>query len=364
MSSSSLVSESDSSVSQRSMPSLADNNTVGSAMREETNSSPNSSQGLSHQGWNQQVVNRFKEIKQKIWHALKENSNHASTEALIERAPSGKEMSGTSDISSQDCVDNPGSFHVGNGSSGYDPSRGRLGYIQRTSSLNESLDRYTELFERTFGGGAKWHHSKSLKLTNEGKVPSSGFASKSFKRRLSLPDLDSFCSSLNDPYRDSLSSVMPIRTAGDCCTIVEKNNHCEPKSFSTLVEEQTPEPLHAVLETEFQKDTINGNDGGLNVLSSADSKVEKNHEGNAKTGDQSDSTVGKGSLQQDQTFGLTMNHSRELVSFSTEMAEPGPVSDLEARFPDDLNNLAEFQIYEGTLTYLLCSYLKLTKFLA
>jgi hypothetical protein len=32
-----------------------------------------SSQGLSHQGWNQQVINRFKEIKQRIKHALKEN---------------------------------------------------------------------------------------------------------------------------------------------------------------------------------------------------------------------------------------------------------------------------------------------------
>ncbi|XP_040992546.1 LOW QUALITY PROTEIN: uncharacterized protein LOC121239366 [Juglans microcarpa x Juglans regia] len=351
MLSSSLVSESDSSVSQRSMPSMADNNTVGGAMRQETNSSsPDSSQGLIHRGWNQQVINHFKEIKQKIWHALKENrkeSNPTSMEPLIEREPFGKEISGTSKISmSQGGIDNPGSFHEGNGSN-YDPSRGRLGYIQRTSSLNESLDRYTELFERTFGQGAKWHHSKSLKLTDEGKVPSSGFASKSFKRRLSLPDLDYFCSSLNDPSRDSLSSVMPIRTAGDCCTIVEKNNHCEPKSFSTLVEEQTPEPIHAALETEFQKDMINGNDSGWNVLSSADLTEERNHEGNAKTGNLSDLTVGKGSLQPDQIFGLTMNHSRELVGFSTKLVEPDPVSDLQTRFPDDLNNLAEFPIYEG-----------------
>ncbi|KAG7949794.1 hypothetical protein I3843_13G080800 [Carya illinoinensis] len=346
MLSSSLVSESDSSVSQRTMPSMADNNTVGSAMRQETNSSsPDSSQGLIHQGWNQQVINRFKEIKQKIWHALKENrkeSNRTSMEALIEREPSGKEISGMSKIStSQDGIDNPGGFHEGNGSD-YDPSRGRLGHIQRTSSLNESLDRYTELFERTFGQGAKWHHSKSLKLTNEGKVPSSGFASKSFKRRLSLPDLDYFFSPLNDPSRDSLSSVMPIRTAGDCCTIVDKNNHCEPKSFSTLIEEQTPEPIHAALETEFQKDMIYGNDGGRNVLSSADLTVERNHEGNVKTGN-----LRKRSLQQDQIFGLTMNHSTELVGSSTEQAKPDPVSDHETRFPDDLNNLAQFPIFKG-----------------
>lgn len=264
----------------KSMPFMADNDSIGSL---------DSSQGLSHQGWNQQVINRFKEIKQRIKHVLKENrkeSNHTSTEAVLERDPSGKEMSKRPEISD------------------YDISRGRPDGIQRASSLNESLGRYTELFERSFGGETKWLHSKSLKLTNESKIPPSGSAPKPF-RRVSLPDLDAFCSFLNEAPSDALSSEM-----------------------------HAIEPIHADLETEFQKD----------IQSSEDLMVGGNYEGTA---------TGESILHQDQKIGLTMSLSRELEDPCTELAEPGPVSDLETFFPDDITSIAELPIYEGNCTHLL-----------
>jgi hypothetical protein len=266
-----------------------------------------SSQGLSHQGWNQQVINRFKEIKQRIKHALKENrkeSNHTPTEAVLERDPSGKEMSKRPEISD------------------YDLSRGRPDGIQRTSSLNESLDRYTELFERSYGREVKWLQSKSLKLTNESKIPSSGRAPKSF-RRLSLPDLDSFCSFLNEASTDALSSEM--------LTMADNDHYKEPNTVSTPVEAQTIEQTHADLETEFQKDMTKVIDSHCNIQSSDDPTVGGNYEGTAKTG------------------GL----SRELAHPCTELAEPGPVSDLETCFPDDITSIAELPIYEGNCTHLL-----------
>lgn len=294
----------------KSMPFMADSNSIGSTVTQESNfNSLDSSQGLSHQGWNQQVINRFKEIKQRIKHALKENkkeSNHTSTEAVLERDPSGKEMSKRPEISDH-----------------YDLSRGRPDCIQRTSSLNESLDRYTELFERSYGREAKWLQSKSLKLTNESKIPSSGRAPMSFRRRLSLPDLDSFCSFLNEASTDALSSEM--------LTMADNDHYKEPKTVSTPVEAQTIEPTHADLETKFQKDMTEVIDSRCNIQSSDDPTVGGNYEGTAKTG------------------GL----SRELAHPCTELAEPGPVSDLDTCFPDDITSITEIPIYEGNCTHLL-----------
>lgn len=187
---------------------------------------------------------------------------------------------------------------------------------------SKSVDRYTELFGRSFGREAKWLHSKSLKLTNESKIPLSGRAPKSFRRRLSLPDLDSLCSFLNESSSDALSSEM--------LTVVD-NDHCkEPKTVSTPVEAQTIEPIHAALETEFQKDMTQVIDSRCNIQSSDDLM-----EG------------GESILHQDQKIGLTIIDSRELAHPCTELAEPGPVSDLETCFPDDITSIAELPIYEG-----------------
>lgn len=337
---------------------MADNNSVGSAMRQEIDlSSLDSSQGLSYPGWNQQVINRFKQIKQKIMHALKENrkeSNHTSMEAPLERVPSacqipsdGKEMSKSSEISmSQDGMDNPRSCYEANGSDN-DLSKGRLDFMRRTSSLNESLDRYTELFERTFGREAKWHHSKSLKLTNEVKDPSSGHPPSSLIRRLSLPDLDSLCTFLNEASSSAQSSEMPGRTNVDCSTMAESDHHSESKSVSTSLEAQTSKPTHDAVETKFQKDMIEGSDNSWNVNSSADLTAGRNYEGIAKTDDPSELAIGEGSLHQDQKIGLTMNLGTDLAHPCTELAGPGPVSDLETCFPDDKNSLAELPICEG-----------------
>ncbi|KAL4610507.1 hypothetical protein ACB092_08G055300 [Castanea dentata] len=335
----SLESQSGASKSQKeyqlqSILFMADNNSAVSAIRQETDlSSLESSQGLSNQGWNQRVINRFKEIKQKIMHALKENrneSNHTFMEALDESVPpgcqissDGKQMSKSSEISThQDGIDNPRSYEA-NGPD-YDPSRGRLDRMQRTSSLNESLNRYTELFERSFGREAKWHHSKSLKLTNEVKVPSSGHPPKSFIRRLSLPDLDSLCTFLNEASGNAQTLVMPGRTTADCSTMAESKNHSEPKSVSTSLEAHTSKPTHDAAESEFLKDVIGVSDSSWNIKSSADLIAGKNYEGINEIDDPRESAIEESSLHQDQKIGLTMNLRTELAHPCAELREPGP----------------------------------------
>ncbi|KAH6828380.1 hypothetical protein C2S53_019988 [Perilla frutescens var. hirtella] len=60
---------------------------------------------------------------------------------------------------------------------------------QRSSSLNESLDKYARLFENSFGKDVKLSSSQSLRLTTE-----YGYAPLSFKRKRSLSNADSYYS--------------------------------------------------------------------------------------------------------------------------------------------------------------------------
>lgn len=310
---------------------LATNNSIGSGTQE-----------LSYQGWNHHVVNRFKEIKQRIKHALMENrkeSNHKSAEALTESDPYAKVMSKRPEIFlyHRQSIDKSRSSNDVNASD-YDPSKGRPSHIRRSSSLNESVDRYAELFQRSFGREAKWLQSKSLKLTNESKFPSGGRPPKSVRRRLSLPDLDSFTSFLNELSIDALSTEMKARTDAHSAAISENEHHGETKTISTPFKAQTIETRHDVLETEVIE-------SGCNIQSSEDPTVGGNDEETENRGAFSASAIEKSSLLQD--TGLAMNHSRELEHPWTEVAEPGPHSDHETWFPHDITTIAELLIHEG-----------------
>ena len=216
-----------------------------------TSDSHEDSERFSHQGWNQLVMRRFKDIKQKLMHALQE-SKKGNTPTLIETLVSedpsrcdDKEMSETLNLincEERSKID------------GLDDTVGkrRLQRVSRTSFLDESLDRYSQLFESSCRSEPKLHHSRSLKLRSEEKVTSTANAKKSTRRNLSLPDLDSLCSFLNGPLRDSFRSGIPVKNGEDHKTSMENDSHIGPKSVSLDVDTGKSGRLEAILETEFQ----------------------------------------------------------------------------------------------------------------
>ncbi|KAM5583669.1 protein TRM32 [Rosa sericea] len=207
-------------------------------------------EGFRYQGWNQLVMSRFKDIKQKLMHAPQESkkgNTPTSTETLVPEDPSGcdgKEMSETPEMitgEERSKID------------GLDDTLGkRKRRVSRTSSLDESLNRYSQLFESSCRSEAKLHHSMSLKLRSEEKVSSTGNAQKSTRRNLSLPDLDSLCSFLNGPPRDAFRLGIPVKNVVDHKTSKENDSHIGPKSVSLNVDTDKSERLEAILETEFQ----------------------------------------------------------------------------------------------------------------
>ncbi|KAK6271983.1 PREDICTED: protein TRM32 [Theobroma cacao] len=235
-----------------------------------TEEASSSSPGSDSPRWNHLVMNHLKDIKQRIKQALRERRksiNHTMVDGLTLQVSSRdalstyeREMSESLEKTTveQHGIDDFNSSYQTN-ASGRDPRNGRLNRIRRTKSINESLDRYTQLFEHSVSKEANLLHSKSLKLTNEDKVPSRVFAPKFFRRISSLSDLDSFCSLLHGVSREALSSEMPIRTVVNYDANKESAGHNEPKSISFPQDIDKFELVEAVLEAQSQEKLIEGN---------------------------------------------------------------------------------------------------------
>ncbi|XP_022755763.1 protein TRM32-like [Durio zibethinus] len=296
----------------------------------------------SSQRWNHLVMNRIKDIKQRIKQALKEKRksiNHTMVDGLTHQVSSRDTSSiNEREISEslektpmeQDSINSFNSFQTD--ASDHDISNARLHRMRRTKSINESLDRYTRLFEHTVSKEADLHHSKSLKLTTEDKVPSRGRAPNFFRRISSLSDLESFCSLLQEVSRDALSSEMPIRSILNYDANKESDAHNEPQSISFPEDMDKFELVEAVLEAELQEKMME-----VNSRSSTGLLVDRNREEFAKPCDFDEDVVElameKSSRQQEQEIVFAVNPSKELTQ---------PTSDLS-----DITSRAESSIPEG-----------------
>ncbi|XP_015874079.4 uncharacterized protein LOC107411083 [Ziziphus jujuba] len=293
-----------------------------------SSTSPSLPHGSSNHGWNQLVLNRFRDIKQKIKHALKESNkkNKPTTiEAALQSVPfGGNEMSNRLEIT----IGQNGNEIDG---SNEDISKRSAHLVRRTSSLNESLDRYTQLFETSFGRATKLPHSRSLRMMNEEKVQSSGHARKSSRRNLSLPDLDSICSFLNGASHDAFRLGMPIKTIVD-------HSQTKPKIISFS------EPLNVMVEDDFQNSMLERRDTSVDIEYSAGLKVSENDNGLPATDGQMDvneSAVRESITHQEQEIGISEDPAREFPQTSQE-------SIIETQFTDDVTSTAEFPMPEGS----------------
>ncbi|KAK4285221.1 hypothetical protein QN277_001948 [Acacia crassicarpa] len=239
-----------------------------------------------HKGWNQLVIHRFKVIKQRIMHALMEftkNGYHTSSEAFRRRVSYENQLGKEVSQSLEDGVtENIISNEIK--ASDYGSNKHEIPLMRRTSSLNESMDRYTQLFERTFAKDVKWHSSmsKSLKVTNADNNRTSGHAPKSSKRNLSLPNIESIGFILHEAICDAHDAgSIPARRSLDKNKTEETDILVQRKSVSLLVSKD--KPRDDIIGTEAkEEDESSGRDVTPNPLSHSTAENGSSYQENAE----------------------------------------------------------------------------------
>ncbi|PON36713.1 hypothetical protein PanWU01x14_326140 [Parasponia andersonii] len=295
---------------------------------------------VNNHGWNRLVINRFRDIKQKIKQALKESKKehgHTAVDADYQSDPFGGRTSIDGTEMSERLQMTIGQDGNKIDISNDDLRKRRLQRVRRTSSLNESLDRYTQLFENAFGRETKYRHSRSLRVTTEEKVPSN--ARKSCRTNLSLPDLDSFSSFLNGtPYDAPIHLVMPNKTLVDHITHKDRDNQTELESLNLAVNTDLSQPLEGVIETELQR-----SGSSANIEYSGSSTVDGKEETTSITDniveDENKPARESSAYQEEEIF--VTNDPKE------ELSQPNYKSVIETCIPEDLTNSAEFPTSEG-----------------
>ncbi|KAF5744609.1 hypothetical protein HS088_TW07G00184 [Tripterygium wilfordii] len=235
---------------EKSIP-LKSDDMEGTATRQETIPSMDSSGELNNHWWHLSLKNHFKDVKRKIKHVLRERKKerrHSLKNALLHRVPSrgsyineerekAEKLGGT--VLCQDEIGNQQSDVTGGSSinylrNGYAPS------INRASSLHASLDRYTKLFEYGFSKETNWKHSKSLSWTTEYRHISGDPTLSSPRRRLSLSDLDSLPSFANEASLADPLSRMPTTATLDCDSRGDIDIHDVLESVNVVTEKFEP----------------------------------------------------------------------------------------------------------------------------
>lgn len=217
------------------------------AMKQEDRAS---SSGKSHLNnvhrWNQTVTNQIKRIKRRIRRAFKEERKEkAPADAVLDRISHGS----SSPADTKEISENSQYQDGENWTTVSKPH-----HMERTSSIHESLDRYSQLFENAYGREPNLHHSKSLKLTVEDRNSSVGHSRKSFRRRLSLPDPESLSFLLGVVSLDAICSDMRVMKDGDLRVITECNSGSRLNSSAIPSNPNGSAPLQDSSEVRFLED--------------------------------------------------------------------------------------------------------------
>ncbi|KAK8550891.1 hypothetical protein V6N12_039574 [Hibiscus sabdariffa] len=244
---------------------------AGAQLSKSKEEESSSSHGSDSQRWNHLLMNRLKDIKQRIKQALKERRksiNHTRANELTLQV-SSIDTSYTNDRDTSEISKKTANSCTPNNADDHDIDNVRLKRMRRTKSINESLDRYTQLFQHSGSKEPDLNHSRSLKLRIEDKVPSRGNnAPKFFRRISSLSDLESFCSLLYEVSCDTLSPEIPIRSIQDNDADKETDARNEPKPTSFPEDTDKFELVEAVIDAELQENTREGSDnrGSIGLL--------------------------------------------------------------------------------------------------
>ncbi|XP_022743966.1 uncharacterized protein LOC111294926 [Durio zibethinus] len=173
-------------------------------------SSSGSSQHLKQSGGNQVARKRFKHLKQNIKHAIKESKKERyriAMDAVLHKIPHKKGFS--KDLTKNILDHFKNLSRIRDVFPEFSTSKRRMQYERRASSFNESMDRYTQLYESSINREAKVHISKRIQESREEEmVLPRRSAPKSLGRILSSPELHSYFYQRED-FSDAFSSDMP-----------------------------------------------------------------------------------------------------------------------------------------------------------
>ncbi|CAI9770514.1 unnamed protein product [Fraxinus pennsylvanica] len=194
----------------------------------------------------------------------------------------------------------------------------------RSSSLNESGDKYTSLFASSYGAEVKLHPSRSLKSINE-----YGHAPIHYRRIRSLSQVDYY-------YSDHKSGVLGNDFSAD-----GSNTNVEESSSRGDGEN---EPLDANETTKGQEESVNKHYCKQRIEDEASLRLKVRHE---------DSSVLDGSAGEidELTVGESDSHGEQVTNFLEIMPEKLPeerhISDSETSLREMISHPGDFEISEG-----------------
>lgn len=213
-------------------------------------------------------------------------------------------------------------------------------YSTRSSFPDDSLERYAQLFEHGFCRDSRWHHSKSLRVTNEKDFSSEVPGGRTTRRNLSLPNFNFYSPQPNDSSYDVIGSGTPSSSAdlpsgaeefialeaaldgSDSVDLWKSYHHQEQKRFL---------PGDAVAaETQHIKEIVEC-PLGLTV-----GKIDE---------DGLNENMGE-PVMQENSFSQEQDINMMRIS-STGPTQPSPCSVLETCFPDDIITPAKSRFSEG-----------------
>lgn len=237
---------------------------------------------------NQVAVKSFKDIRQKIKHLIKENRkerHRIAMDAILHKIPHGREFyKEWKEIAHQ--LKHPAMNREGRDSPGIyysSPSlgKGQTHHMRRTSSLKESMERYSQLYQTSFNREAKYRSSERPILRKEEASFPSFSAPKSLARVRSLPILQAYIYQGEDSS-DPFSSGRIISNTADVTESIE-HSFVEQKildlptdsenqfQLPNLAESKTQENLvvvgetNAVIGDEFESISITNNEANAEV---------------------------------------------------------------------------------------------------
>ncbi|XP_038698140.1 uncharacterized protein LOC119995703 isoform X2 [Tripterygium wilfordii] len=212
---------------------------------------------------NRRAIKRFRDLKQKIKHAIRESKyerHRISMDALLHKIPHrhgfSKDLKELADQLKTSSPNTDGKASPGSSCrSDYSvPSTGKSGRrsISRTSSLNESLDRYCQLYESTINREAK-HLISGMQLKAEERD-----SPKSLGRIHSSPELKYlFYQSPEDG--EAFSIATPAKVVADDNVSIRSNSDEQMNLDLPVASEYLPQ-LHTLVESQIEEKSVEVNE--------------------------------------------------------------------------------------------------------
>ncbi|KAK6943659.1 protein of unknown function DUF4378 [Dillenia turbinata] len=198
--------------------------------------------GVSHG-----AIKHFKNLRQKIKHAIKESRKEReriAMDAVLHKVPYGQRISKDMKEEILNQMKKPALVdRDGINCTGKDGFR----HMRRTSSVNDSMERYAQLYESAISSEAKLHKSKGLKLKGEDTGLPGGSVPKSLARIVSLPNFYP----PNEEFFGSSCLVTPIWSPLSVASI-ESSNFNEQKTPRHLISSGHDANLDSLVKTGSQ----------------------------------------------------------------------------------------------------------------